>query len=295
MKKFAGSITDVPGITAGNWQDTDAMTGCTVVICEKGAFAGVSVRGAAPGTRETDAIRPGNLVKKVHAVLLSGGSAFGLDAAGGVMQYLEEKGVGFDTGFAHVPIVSAAVLFDLGVGRADVRPDKAAGYAAAAAACTAPLPEGAAGAGTGATVAKLYGAEQAQRGGLGCAAVHLPGGAIVSAAVAVNALGNIIDYPSAEMLTHAVQEGTAGFSGFPGRNTTIGVIATNARLDNALAQRLADAGHDGMARAIRPSHTMSDGDTLFAMATGDIEYINTDMLMDAAAEAVARAIVNAVS
>src|SRR5216683_1889462 len=226
---MADSITAVPGIRVGHWTDLEAATGCTVVLCEQGALAGVDVRGAAPATRETDLLKPGSLVGRAHAILLSGGSAFGLDAATGVMRYLEERGVGFATQAGPVPIVPGAALFDLGIGRPDVRPDAAAGYAACQAA--------------GETVAE------------GCVGA----GTLVAAIVAVNAIGAVYDPRTGEPIA-SPRTTTSGWRPFAGTNTTIGVIATTARLDAGGVHRLAMNGHDGLALAIRPAHTIYDGD-----------------------------------
>jgi L-aminopeptidase/D-esterase-like protein len=253
----------------------------------------VDVRGAAPATRETDVLRTGALVGRVHAILLTGGSAFGLDAAGGVMRYLEERGVGFTTMAGPVPIVAAAALFDLPVGRSDVRPDAQAGYAACRAAI-AHVEEGTVGAGTGATVAKAGGHENAWKGGIGTAACTLADGAMVAALVAVNAVGAIFDHDGPLAVPRG--EKPELLQAFGRANTTIGVIATTAPLDNAGATRLAAQGHDGLARAIRPAHTAYDGDTLFALSLPGLEARQVDPLAlgTAAADVVAEAIVRGV-
>jgi L-aminopeptidase/D-esterase-like protein len=280
------AITDVAGLKVGHFTNPDGPTGCTVVLVPQGAVAAVDVRGAAPGTRETELLAPANLVDQVHAVLLSGGSAFGLDAAGGVVRWLEEHAIGFRAGPALVPIVPAAILFDLAYGDHRVRPDAAAGYAACKAASTRAPAEGSVGAGTGATVGKLFGFARAMKGGIGSASVRI-GSFTVGAIVAVNAMGDVIDAASGTPIAGARMAGTskAGASDLvgtarailagevpamvdPGTATTIGVIATDARLTKAQAQRLALMGHDGLARVINPVHTMFDGDTLFALATG---------------------------
>lgn len=288
-----GSITDVPGIRIGHWTNLEAGTGCTVVLCESGPVAGVDVRGAAPATRETDVLRPGALVGRVHAVLLTGGSAFGLDAASGVMRYLEERGVGFPTAVGPVPIVSAAALFDLPLGRADVRPDAAAGYAACQAAGV-DVAEGTVGAGTGATVAKLAGFANAIKGGIGTASRQLDDGTIVAALVASNAVGAIFecDHPIAVPRAQA----PANFRPFARTNTTIGVVATTAPIDSGGIHRLAVLGHDGLALAIRPAHTQFDGDTLFALSLPGEGAPTPDpvRLGAAASEVVAEAIVRGV-
>ena len=306
---FPGAITQVRGLEVGQFTDPRRPTGCSVVIARTGAVGGVDVRGAAPGTRETDLLDPANLVGVVHAVLLTGGSAWGLDAAGGVMRWLEEEGVGLYVGSAPgqvVPIVPAAVLFDLHVGDARIRPDAAAGYAACQAAGDE-IAQGNAGAGAGATVGKLFGMPYAMKGGIGTASVTLEG-VTVGALIAVNALGDVVD-PAAgtpiagartedgQQLRGSVVAALAGdkpLALLAGANTTIGVVATDAPLTKAQCQRLAGAGHDGLARAIRPVHTLSDGDTLFALSTGMAGALDFNVLCTMAGEAVARACVNAV-
>ncbi len=302
---FEGSLCDVRGLKVGSAQDREARTGVTAVICEKGAVCGVDVRGASPGTRETDLLRPGAQVRAAHAVLLCGGSAFGLAAADGAMRYLEERGIGFDTGVARVPIVPAAVLFDLSVGRPDVRPDAAMGYRACEAAAQA-FEQGAFGAGCGATVGKLVPGAAPGRGGLGSASIRLPGGATVAALAAVNAAGDVFHPHTGALLAAGTVDGRPApvesllVSGetprvFPGQNTTIGVVATDAVLTKEQANRLALCAHDGLARSVRPAHTEVDGDTIFALATGvfagEAEMVS---LCAAAAEAFARAVANAV-
>ncbi|UFN47985.1 P1 family peptidase [Roseomonas sp. OT10] len=278
---LGGAITEVPGIRVGHFTDSRRPTGCTVILTEEGATAGVDVRGAAPGTRETDLLDPSNLVEKVHAVLLSGGSAFGLEAATGVVRWLEEKGIGYPAGPARVPIVPAAILFDLGVGDHRIRPDAAAGHAACAAATDRAPEEGSVGAGAGATVGKLFGMARAMKGGIGTASVKV-GGITVGAIVAVNALGDVIDPATGIVLagargpqgerptgvTAGILRGELPASMQAGMATTIGVVATDAALTKAQCHRLAGAGHDGLARCIDPIHTMADGDTIFALATG---------------------------
>ena len=303
------SITDIAGIAVGHWTERRSATGCTVVLCPEGTVGGVDVRGGAPGTRETDLLRPGNLVQQVDAVLLTGGSAFGLDAATGVMRWCEEHGRGLPFGGVRVPIVVGAVLFDLGLGRADVRPDAAAGYAAAAAAASGGrLALGSVGAGTGATVAKALGRERALKGGIGSASEVVAGGLVVAALVAVNAAGEIVDSSTGTVVAGPRGEHggfvdsyaaiRAGIAGDPaGANTTIGVVATNARLTKEQANRLATVGHDGIARAVRPAHTLTDGDTLFALATGERAVADPTTLraIEALAPvAVERAILSAV-
>jgi L-aminopeptidase/D-esterase-like protein len=306
-RKRLDSITDIPGLKVGHWTDRRAATGCTVVLCEAGAVPGVDVRGAAPGTRETDLMRPGALVDSVHAILLTGGSAFGLDAASGVMRWCEEHGIGYRFGGACVPIVGAAVLFDLGIGRGDVRPDASAGYAACRAAKSGSLAEGSVGAGTGATVAKGGGPGTSLKGGIGTASEDAGHGLVVAALIAVNAGGEVVDSADGSLVAGSRASG-GGFTPAydlirrgdqgppPGANTTIGVVAANARLTKEQANRLASAAHDGLARAIRPVHTMSDGDTIFALATGALELPPRGQraLEALGAVAVERAIVKAV-
>jgi L-aminopeptidase/D-esterase-like protein len=311
------AITDVPGIRVGQADDPQALTGCTVILCEKGAVGGVDQRGGAPGTRETDLLRPMHLVQKVHAVLLAGGSAFGLDAATGVMRYLEERRVGFNVRVARVPIVPAAILFDLGVGRADVRPDAAMGYSACRRASAEPPAQGNAGAGMGATVGKLLGMAGAMKAGIGTASLDAGGGIVVGALVAVNSLGDVVDPETGEILAglRPVRAGLIRIGGggrfadslkvmraatgrtvlrFASRgNTVIGVVATNARLSKEDANKVAQMAHDGVARAIRPAHTLLDGDTLFALATG-ARRADPNLVGASAAQAVAQAIVHAV-
>ena len=293
------TITDVPGVRVGNWSDAQAATGCTVVLlAAEGAVASVDVRGPAPGTRETDLLEPGRLVEKVHAICLSGGSAFGLAAAHGVMRFLRERGVGLRAGPARVPIVPAAVIFDLASGSAEAFPEPEHGYAAcldAEQVRTGELPQGRVGAGTGATVGKLRGLDRSSPGGLGSAALRLPGGALVGALAVVNPLGDVVD-DDGTMLAGAggmrvlLEEGMP--SAAPGTSTTLGVVATDAALDKAQCRMLASLAHDGLARAIRP-RTVLDGDTVFFVSTGTVrEEING--LAAAAAETLRRAIVRAV-
>ena len=296
------TLTAIEGIKVGHATDATARTGCTVILCPAGATAGVDVRGAAPGTRETDALRPGRLVQKAHAVLLTGGSAFGLDAAGGVVQYLEEQNVGFQVGPVHVPIVPAAVIFDLGVGDAKVRPDREMGYQACLNATDEPVAMGAVGAGTGATVGKAPGVTPSS-GGVGSACKYLDSGLIVAAIMVVNALGNIVCPETGEIVAGGKENGSfvditerlLDANLVQGTNTTIGVVATNATLTPAEVNRVAEMGHDGMARAVRPSHTMFDGDTLFSLATGTHTGSSVNSVGILAAKVVAEAIVNAVT
>jgi L-aminopeptidase/D-esterase-like protein len=304
----AGSITDVAGIEVGHFTDTRRPTGCTVVMARGGAVAGVDVRGAAPGTRETDLLSPVNLVDTVHAVMLAGGSAWGLDAASGAMRWLEERGVGFDVRVGRLPIVPAAVLFDLLVGDASIRPDAAAGYAACAAATAKRPAEGNVGAGTGAAVGKIFGIDRAMKGGVGTASVTV-GGVTVGALIACNALGDVLDPDTAQVVAgartangrklldtrRALLRGDAPRPLLAGTNTTIGVIATDAAINKLQATKLAQMAHDGLARAINPVHTMSDGDTLFALGTGQAKAHPGMMVLGTmAAEATARATLRAV-
>jgi L-aminopeptidase/D-esterase-like protein len=258
------SITQVPGIKVGHWTNLEAATGCTVILCEPAAQAGVDIRGAAPATRETELLRPGNLVGKVNAILLSGGSAFGLDAATGVMRYLEERNIGFASSHGPVPIVPAAALFDLGIGRADVRPDASAGYAACQNATTH-TEEGCIGAGTGATVAKLGGPQFAIKSGLGTASTVLDDGTVVAAILAVNAVGSVYNPETGDPIARPRTAQQRARPLAP-TSTTIGVVATTAPLDAGGVNRLASIAHDGLALTIRPAHTQYDGDTLFALS-----------------------------
>jgi len=308
-----GAITDVPGVKVGHFTETRRPTGCTVILTEEGATAGVDVRGAAPGTRETDLLAPTNLVDKVHAILLSGGSAFGLEAATGVVRLLEERGIGFSAGPARVPIVPAAVLFDLSVGDHRIRPDADAGYRAAQAASTAAPAEGSVGAGTGATVGKLFGLGRAMKGGVGTASAKV-GAITVGAIVAVNAVGDVIDPASGRVVagartedgksalgtTRAILAGNLPPAAQAGMATTIGCVATDAQLTKAQAQKLAQIAHDGLARTIDPVHTMFDGDTVFAVATGKSGLPGNMIALGAIAaavmaSAVLRAVMNATS
>ena len=304
----AGSITRVAGIEVGHFTDTRRPTGCTVVMAREGAVAGVDVRGAAPGTRETDLLHPSNLVDKVHAIMLAGGSAWGLEAATGAVRWLEERGVGLDVAVGRLPIVPAAVLFDLLVGDMRIRPDAAAGYAACAAASSADPAEGNVGAGAGAVVGKVFGIQHAMKGGVGTASITVDG-VTVGALIACNALGDVIDPDTGHVMAGARTDDGRGMRdtrrallrGQPpqpllaGTNTTIGVVATDAILTKVQAHRLAIAAHDGLARSINPVHTMSDGDTLFSLGTGRAgKSLGMMVLATMAAEATARATVRAV-
>ena len=303
------TITAVPGLLVGHWTDAGAATGCTVVLCPEWAVASADVRGGAPGTRETDLLRPGTLVERVHAVLLSGGSAFGLDAAAGVMRWLEERGKGFPTPGGVVPIVVGAVLIDLSLGRPDVRPDAASGYAACEAASAAPPALGSVGAGTGATVAKALGVERALKGGAGSALEATGDGAVVGALVAVNCFGEVADPDSGCVVagprgedrrfadTLEVLRTKPPLVPFgAGPNSTIGVVATNAALTKSDCYRLAVMAQAGLARTIRPVYTPVDGDTIFALATGanDAGPLDVLRLGALAARAVERAVLRAV-
>lgn len=303
-------LTAVPGLRVGHATDAQAVTGCTVVLLPSaGAVAGVDVRGAAPGTRETDLLRPEALIERVHAILLTGGSAFGLAAAGGVMGWLEEQGIGHDVGVARVPLVPAAVLFDLAVGDVSVRPDAAMGYAACQAASSQPAAEGSVGAGTGATIGKLLGPAGVMKGGVGTASLRLEGGATVGALVAVNAVGDIYHPETGQKLAGTRQpdgkklldtrawlrRGVAPDprGNPPGTNTTLAVVATDATLNPADVQRVASMAHNGLARTILPVHTSMDGDTIFALATGG-QRASADAVGAAAAQVLAAAVVRAV-
>ena len=304
----SGSITRVGGIEVGHFTDPRRPTGCSVVIARGGAVAGVDVRGAAPGTRETDLLHPSNLVDRAYAVLLAGGSAWGLDAAAGVMRWLEEQQIGLEVGFGRVPIVPAAVLFVLPVGDASIRPDAQAGYQACLAAGGQAPAEGNVGAGAGALVGKVFGLARAMRGGIGSASVTIDG-ITVGALIACNALGDVIDPDTGQVIAGARaadgrsllnirQAILAGDSPKPllaGTNTTIGVIATDAILTKAQAHRLAQVAHDGLARSINPVHTLSDGDALFTLGTGQAGKTAGMMVLGTlAAEVTARAVVRAI-
>jgi L-aminopeptidase/D-esterase-like protein len=302
------TITAVAGLEAGHYTDRVNATGCTVIICREGAVGGVDVRGGSPGTRETDLLRPMHRIDSVHSLVLSGGSAFGLDAASGVAGYLAEQGIGVKVGSTIIPIVSAAILFDLGLITSEVRPGPGEGRAACLAAGAEPMEEGSVGAGTGATVAKVRGLAGAVKSGIGSASLKLPGGAVVAAAVAVNAYGGVSDYRSGHLIAGprnrsggyddpmalVLQEGTGG-EGPPLTNTTIGVVATDALLNREEANYLASVSHDGLALTIRPCHTVRDGDTMFAMATGRFRSpVDLTVLGAAAVEVTAQAVLRAV-
>ena len=306
----AAGLTSVPGFKVGHYTLAERPTGCTVVLVEGGAIGGGDVRGGAPGTRDTDLLDPVNSVQQVHAVVLSGGSAFGMAAADGVMRYLAERQIGFEMGGVHVPIVPSAVLFDLGVGdRPEVRPTAECGYQAAQSANSDPVVEGNVGAGAGATVGKMLGMGRAMKSGIGSAALEFPSGLIVAALVAVNGVGDVIDPATGAVVAGARTEDGHGLvdvrrllreGAFPGlsgagQNTTLAVVGTNARLDKAQANKVAQMAHDGYARAIYPVHTPFDGDAVFALATGTLDAPPNIALIGAlAAEVVAEAIVRAV-
>jgi L-aminopeptidase/D-esterase-like protein len=303
-------LTAVQGLKVGHHTLTERPTGCTVVIAEKGATAGVDVRGSAPGTRDTDLLAPTASVEQVHGILLSGGSAFGLEAAGGVMRYLEERGIGFKFGGAVVPIVPAAILFDLGVGDPKVRPTADCGFQAAKAASDSPVAEGNVGAGAGATVGKMGGRNRAMKGGVGSAAITLPSGLVVAALVAVNARGDIVDPWTGQVVAGMRTEDGRGLADVrrrlksgqlelplpePLQHTTIGVVATNARLTKTQATKVAQLAHDGLARAIVPAHTSADGDAIFALATNvRTTADDPDTIGTLAAEVMSEAILHAV-
>lgn len=306
MNEKVIKFTDIEGIKVGHAQDLEAITGCTVIICEEGATAGVDVRGGSPGTRETDLLDSRNLVEQIHAVVLSGGSAFGLDAASGVMKYLEEKDIGFDVQVTKVPIVCSAVLFDLNIGDYRVRPNSEMGYKACMLATNEDCHNGSVGAGTGATVGKFFGNERAMKGGLGSYAIQV-GELKVGAIVAVNCLGDIIDPHTGEILAGLLDENGENLVGtenemiklysqkknlFSG-NTTIGVIATNGKFTKPQANKLASMAHNGYGRTMRPAHSIFDGDTIFTMATGKVDA-DINVVGFLAARTMEQAVVNAI-
>jgi L-aminopeptidase/D-esterase len=302
-------LTDIEGIRVGHASNYEALTGCTVILCEQGAVAGVDVRGSASGTEELEVLNPMHLTERIHAVVLAGGSAFGLEAASGVRRFLEAKGVGFNTGITRVPLVAAAILYDLGIGKWNVRPTREMGEAAAAAASDGPVVEGAVGAGTGATVGKIRGLPSAMKGGIGSATVELEGpyaGARVSALAAVNAFGDVRDPATGKIIAGArlapdsmefadterlLKRGARG--GFTRQNTTLVVVATNARLTKVQATKVAQLAQGGLMRTLAPAHSMFDGDVVFALSLGD-RTVDVTALGVAAAEAAAQAIVRGV-
>ncbi len=316
LRKPSGSLTDVPGVKVGHWTSSERPTGCTVILVEGGAVGGVDVRGGGPGTRETDLLRPEATVDTVHAIVLSGGSAFGLAAADGVMLYLEEKGVGFRAGRAIVPIVPAAILFDLGIGgNPKIRPTRESGYSAAKAATRETVEQGCVGAGAGATVGKLLGAGRSMKSGIGSASMKTPSGIVIGAVAAVNALGDVVHPDTGQILAGALTEDKKGFAdaaamirgglGFNGgsavENTTLAVVAANVKWTQAQATKVAQMAQDGLARAIRPVHMPFDGDTVFTLGTGG-EELDTGKLglvgalaADVLAMAIVAAALNAVS
>ncbi len=315
--KITHSITDIDGIKVGHAQNLDAATGCSVILCEKGAVGGVSQRGGAPGTRETDLLRPMHLIEKVHAVMLSGGSAYGLDTAGGAMQYLEEKKIGIDTGSALVPIVPTAIIYDLAVGNANIRPDKEMGYQACRDSSTEKPNQGNWGAGTGASVGKIFGMGHAMKGGFGTSSMDIGGNVILGAAAVVNPFGDVVDYKNRGILAGArgfeklpLSIGEKGYFAntlsvmqtFIGKgilsfasksNTIIGVIVTNADLTKSEVNKLADCASNGIALSVQPSFTMLDGDTVFGLATGE-KKVDANILHAHAPFVFADAIINAV-
>lgn len=304
-----GSITDVPGLKVGHYTLSERPTGCTVLICEAGATAGVDVRGSAPGTRETDLLSPINSVQQVQAILLSGGSAFGLDAASGVVRYLEERNLGYKIGnLGVVPIVPAAILMDLGVGNFKIRPNADSGYKACVAASTGPVAEGNVGAGAGATIGKMFGPKFAMKSGVGTASIRIGDtGIVVGALVAVNAVGDVIHPETGKVVAGARSEDGKGFRDSMtailnghhvivqnGANTTIGVVATNAPFNKTQMTKIAQMAHDGYARSINPVHTMGDGDTIFSMSTGTANVkADVTAIGAIAATVMARAVVRA--
>ena len=299
-----GTLTDIAGLTVGHWTNLEAGTGCTVILCPPGTVGGVDVRGSAPGTRETDLLNPINMVPQVDAILLSGGSAYGLAAADGVMRWLEEHGRGIDVGVGRVPIVPGAVIFDLPLLRADVRPGPQDGYAACQAAGAEPVAQGNVGAGTGATIGKAAGFNLSMKAGLGSASYQTPSGLVVAALAVVNAFGEIRD-PATGQTVAGPRNPAGGFFDtiqlminffgqsftdlHPGTNTTLGVVATNAALTKTAATKVAQMAHDGLARTIQPVHTMFDGDTVFALATGTVTA-DTNLIGALAADVLAQAV-----
>ncbi len=308
-----GAITDVKGIYVGHASNFEALTGCTVILCEEGAVGGVEIRGSAAGTRQLDALYPIHLVQRVHALLLTGGSSFGLDAAAGVMRYLEERGKGFDVGITHIPIVPTAVIFDLALGDHRVRPDAEMAYQACLHASSAEVQEGSVGVGTGATVGKLFELKRACTGGVGTASVEGAGGIVVGALVVVNALGDVVDdrtgeilaglrededglrlVSTAELLRKGIQKKKLGRP--PMGNTTIGVVAANVALNKEEVIKVAQMAHNGLAKTISPVNTTFDGDIIFALSAGEreAEVNNVGVMAETAImEAVKRAVIRA--
>ena len=300
------NLCDVPGVLVGHATHREGLTGCTAIVFEgqDGAVVGVDVRGSSPGTRETDRLGPVGAVRPTHALLLTGGSAFGLAAVDGVVRFLEEKGVGLDMGVARIPLVSAAVLFDVVLGDPSVRPDTTMGYEAASSATSGDFAQGSVGAGTGATVGKVLGMDRAMKGGLGSASAHLAGGLIVGALAAVNAFGEVREPRTRKVLAGPrLEDGTLGDTVelLPeaagrlrwGESTTLGIVATNARLSKPQVSKVAQMGHDGLARAVYPVHTSVDGDVVFAASTGGVE-VAPDVVGAWGARVIEEAIVRAV-
>ncbi|RDC50608.1 peptidase S58 family protein [Acinetobacter sp. RIT592] len=298
------NILDVKGIKVGQVEDKEGLTGCTVIICEDGGVCGVDVRGSAPGTRETDLLDPINMVQKVHAIVLSGGSAFGLESTCGVSRYLEEKGIGFDVGVAKVPIVTGAVLFDLGVGDPKCRPNIEMGYKACQIANNIELKQGNYGAGCGATVGKIRGSEFCTKGGIGSYSIKLDNGLVVSSIIAVNAFGDV--YENGQVIAGVLNDDKTDFlntydlmkkgvnkGGFNIDNTTIGSVVTNAKLSKAECKKISQMAHNGFAKSIFPIHTPHDGDTIFTLATGEVETDIT-LLGSIASEVVEKSVINAI-
>ena len=298
------NILDVKGIKVGQVEDKEGLTGCTVIICEDGGVCGVDVRGSAPGTRETDLLDPINMVQKVHAIVLSGGSAFGLESTCGVSRYLEEKGIGFDVGVAKVPIVTGAVLFDLGVGDPKCRPNIEMGYKACQIANNIELKQGNYGAGCGATVGKIRGSEFCTKGGIGSYSIKLDNGLVVSAIIAVNAFGDV--YENGQVIAGVLNDDKNDFlntydlmkkgvnkGGFNIDNTTIGAVITNAKLSKAECKKISQMAHNGFAKSIFPIHTPHDGDTIFTLATGEVETDIT-LLGSIASEVVEKSVISAI-
>ena len=303
---YAGGLTDVSGIRVGHFTDPRRPTGCTVVLAEAGAAAGVDVRGSAPGTRETDLLAPQNMIQEIHAVVLAGGSAFGLESAGGVVQYLEEKGIGYPTRTGPVPIVPAAILYDLGLGDASIRPDREAGYQACQKASRGAVEEGNVGAGAGATVGKMLGLKRAMKGGLGSASLKVDN-LVVAALAAVNALGDIVNPETGKIVAGARSQDGKSFADISkvlrqaplgklrhlDHNTTLGVVATNAAFDKAAMQKMAQMSHNGLARSVRPAHLPHDGDAIFSLSTGEIEGWELGQVGALAADVMALAVIRA--
>jgi L-aminopeptidase/D-esterase-like protein len=302
--KFLGSLTDIPGIRVGHMTDEEALTGCTVILCEQGAVGAVDIRGGATGTRDLGPLDPAHIAPHVHAILLGGGSAFGLDAAGGVMRYLEERGYGFRVGRACVPIVPSAIIFDLSIGNPHVRPTVSMGYAACEQATGAAVVEGSVGVGTGATVGKAHGIEGAMKGGVGSASHSFPVGVVVAALVVVNCWGDVVKDGKIIAGTRDPQGGFADTTRLLRRgeltgairelNTTLGVVATNARFGKVELNKIAQLAHQGLTQTIAPVHTMFDGDLVFALSLGS-QAADLHRVGFAAADLLAQAVIRAVT